>query len=236
MNAIPGASTSWNIGNGQTYSNTDSLNYVYHQSGCYDIQFQISLNGCSSQLILNDEVCVEEIPTAAFTFVKHYDLNEYTVEFTNQSIGAIDYYWNFGGLGTSTEENPSFNFPASHSVHTICLTVSSDLGCSDEVCQPIPLEDPLIFYVPNTFTPDGDQFNQVFKPVFTSGFDPFDYTLLIYNRWGECVFESHNAETGWDGTYNGILAPDGIYTWKIEFKTLANDERKIQVGHITLMR
>ena len=94
----------------------------------------------------------------------------------------------------------------------------------------------MIFYVPNTFTPDFDNFNQTFQPVFTSGFDPFDYTLLIFNRWGEVLFESHNAEVGWDGTYGGELMQDGTYTWKIEFKTTATDERRMAVGHVNLIK
>ena len=59
--------------------------------------------------------------------------------------------------------------------------------------------------------------------MFTSGYDPFDYNLLIYNRWGEIVFESHNVEIGWDGTYGvdgqKTEVQDGTYTWTIDFKT-----------------
>jgi gliding motility-associated-like protein len=95
----------------------------------------------------------------------------------------------------------------------------------------------VIFWVPNTFTPDGDQFNQTFKPVMYSGFDPFEYEFLIFNRWGEPIWESHNAAVGWDGSYNkGMKCPDGIYTWKLVFKTLNNDEKLMNVGHVTLIR
>ncbi|MDX1652570.1 MAG: gliding motility-associated C-terminal domain-containing protein, partial [Brumimicrobium sp.] len=97
----------------------------------------------------------------------------------------------------------------------------------------------LIYYVPNTFTPDNDNFNEVFKPIFTSGFDPFDYKLLIFNRWGEIIFESNNAEVGWDGTYGADseqIVKDGTYVWKIIFKTKINDERKEIVGHVNVLR
>jgi len=63
---------------------------------------------------------------------------------------------------------------------------------------------------------------------------------LIFNRWGEVIFKSHNSEIGWDGTYgsnyNQGLVADGTYTWKIEFKLKQNDERKIVVGHVNLVR
>jgi len=71
----------------------------------------------------------------------------------------------------------------------------------------------VIYFVPILFT--ADDYNPTFQPVFTSGYDPFDFTLLIFNRWGEIIFESHDARIGWDGTYS----------WTIEFKTSATDKR-----------
>ena len=76
--------------------------------------------------------------------------------------------------------------------------------------------------------------------IFTSGFDPFDYSMFIYNRWGELVFETHDAEIGWDGSYGSknekSVVQDGIYSWKIEFKTSKNDERKLVMGHVNLVK
>ena len=103
----------------------------------------------------------------------------------------------------------------------------------------IRIFEELIFYVPNTFTPDNDDFNEVFKPIFTSGFDPFDYKLLIFNRWGEVVFESNDSDVGWDGTYGADsdrIVKDGTYVWKIIFKTKKNDERIVEVGHVNLLK
>ena len=79
----------------------------------------------------------------------------------------------------------------------------------------------LLFFIPNAFTPDDDEYNQTLQPVFTSGFDPFDFQLLIYNRWGEVIFESLNASVGWDGTFNGDIVQGGTYTWKILLKRFA---------------
>src|SRR5690554_7934441 len=81
------------------------------------------------------------------------------------------------------------------------LIAYTDKGCSDTVSGVVRILDRLIFYIPNTFTPDGDKFNETFQPVFTSGFDPQSYNLYIFNRWGEIVFESHDTSIGSDGTY-----------------------------------
>jgi gliding motility-associated-like protein len=93
-----------------------------------------------------------------------------------------------------------------------------------------------LIFIPNTFTPDGDEYNQTWLPIFTEGFDPYDYQLTILNRWGEVVFESNNHIIGWLGDYNGKTCTEGIYTWKIEFGNLINDARKVLVGHLTLIR
>ena len=120
----------------------------------------------------------------------------------------------------------------------ITLTAISEFGCTDQAQLIIEYDEQEVFYIPNTFTPDGDNFNQMFTPVFYSGFDPFNFEMLIFNRWGEIVFETRNAEIGWDGTYglNGMKASDGAYTWKITYKNPKTDQRKVIVGHVTLIR
>jgi gliding motility-associated-like protein len=164
------------------------------------------------------------------------------VIFDNNSIGASTYLWDFGdGSTTSNQTNPAHDYlNVAFGTYEITLVAISSFGCTDTAYSFIQINEELIFYVPNTFTPDDDMFNQTFQPIFTSGYDPYDFTLLIFNRWGEIVFESHNAEIGWDGTYGSNtqigLVQDGTYTWKIEFKLTQNDERKISVGHVNLVR
>ena len=60
----------------------------------------------------------------------------------------------------------------------------------------------------------------------------------IYNRWGEIVFESHQPDFGWDGTYStdGIKAKEGTYIWQIIYKMPDTDERKTLSGHVNLIR
>lgn len=97
--------------------------------------------------------------------------------------------------------------------------------------------DQLIYYVPNAFSPDGDDYNNTFQPVFTEGFDPYDFHISIYNRWGELLFESYDASKGWNGYYGGIRCQDGVYTWKIDFGLPDyTDERKVVVGHVVLIK
>ena len=100
----------------------------------------------------------------------------------------------------------------------------------------IEVEEELIFYIPNSFTPDDDGHNETFKAVFYSGYDPYQYTMYIFNRWGEIIWECHDVSVGWDGSYGGNIVQDGTYTWKIEFKTTMNDEHKMYTGHVNVIR
>ena len=160
--------------------------------------------------------------------------------FSNGSLGAVDYNWNFGDGSTSTETNPNHTFPVDQAGdYEVQLIAYSQAGCPDTARAIVTVIEDIIFYVPNTFTPDNDDFNEVFQPIFTSGFDPFDFKLLIFNRWGEVVFESNDASIGWDGTYGASsdrIVRDGTYIWKIEFKTVNTDERQTHVGHVNILK
>lgn len=161
------------------------------------------------------------------------------ITFINGSSGASSYAWDFGdGTGTSSEVSPVYTYSEDPHSYLVTLIATSEEGCTDTTTLVVLIQEELVFYVPNTFTPDGDEFNQVFKPVFTSGYDPFDYHLQVFNRWGELIFESHNPDTGWDGTYGsgGNICQNGTYTWKIEVKTTMSDERRMFTGHINLVR
>lgn len=93
-----------------------------------------------------------------------------------------------------------------------------------------------IVFVPNAFTPNGDEFNQEFLPIFGSSFDSENYHLMVFNRWGETVFESYNVLVGWDGTYAGKVASEGQYVWTIRYKHLDNDGYEVLSGHVTIFK
>jgi gliding motility-associated-like protein len=160
------------------------------------------------------------------------------IQFLNSSSNANSYQWYFGDGSSSTQFEPTHEFEAENCSGFSVTLIASDGNCSDTVMNVIPCSEETIFYVPNTFTPDGDNYNQTFYPVFYSGYDPFNFEMLIFNRWGELIFETHNVEIGWDGTstIRGRKAQDGIYTWKITYKNQYSDERTVVVGHVTLIR
>jgi gliding motility-associated-like protein len=243
VNTTPGnnASCTWDFGDGNVLTGCGAVSNTY-SAGNYDVSLTVTSDlGCTATVTYLQYVAVSPQPDANFSYLPDEITVENTVvEFTNLSTDADYYEWDFGdGSGISNVESPPHLFPDDEpDVYTITLTAYDQAsGCSDVHQAVINIKDVLIFYVPNTFTPDGDQFNEMFQPVFTSGYDPFDFHLMIFNRWGEVIFESYNADKGWNGHYgDGGLVQDGVYIWQIEFKENMSDKRHTARGHVTVLK
>jgi gliding motility-associated-like protein len=198
--------------------------------------------GCIDSTSAEDFVCIQPNPLAGF-YADNYDLSylQGATNFWNTSMGAEAYVWDFGdGSQTETTTNAYHEFHSSDDFFTTTFPVTlyaiTEYGCIDTAVLYIDLSPDLIFYVPNAFTPDGDMHNNEFKPIFSSGYSYENYTLLIFNRWGEVVFETETIEDGWDGTYVGNKVQDGVYTWKINVRNSVNDERHEFIGHVSLLK
>jgi gliding motility-associated-like protein len=238
-NTTPGITSDcvWSIG-GVPYTGctvTTSLG-----AGLYDVTLETTNGlGCSSLVTYTDYIYVEAVPLAQFTPSQTQMSNLFTeVIFTNNSVDATDYLWSMGDGASGTSVNASHTFPSDEGgSYLVELIAMSPLGCSDTAWVTVNVSEEVIYYVPNTFTPDGDTYNEYFKPIFTSGYDPYDFDLFIFNRWGEIVWESHDSSIGWDGTYgaSGKLVQNGTYTWRIEFKTTETDERILVTGHVNVL-
>lgn len=234
----------WTMSDGTVLTGCGTVSNTFEQAGCYDITLtSTDVNGCSNSFTAINLVCVEEAPDASFSPSASVitELNP-VVNFQNNTTGATNYVWSFGDNSpTTTVENPTHDYSNDEiGDYLVTLIAYSPFGCTDTAYSTIQIQEELIFYVPNTFTPDDDDYNPIFKPIFTAGYDPYDYTLLIFNRWGELIFESHNTDIGWDGSYGSNreieMVQDGTYTWKIEFKVTVTDERKMVVGHVNVIR
>lgn len=229
----------WQFSNGTTLGGTGDQTVTFNQPGCYDLTLNVvAVNGCQASQVFDDIVCVHEAPVAVFVPTPSImTALETTSTMVNASSNATVYTWNFGDGSTSQDISPVHQFPIEQTgVYDIVLTATNAAGCTDVATMSVIVNEELIFYVPNTFTPNEDEFNVVFLPVFTSGFNAQDYLLQIYDRWGEVVFKSNDYLEGWDGTFKGQRAKDGVYTYRIEFKVLATDERKLVHGSVTLLR
>lgn len=235
-----GDNSFWNFGDNITSSSNDQIvTHIFNEIGCFDISLTTESNGCQDDTIQSSLICVFPNAIADFIPIENEEsltISNSLVHFLNQSINSSIYNWNFGDGTSSNLDNPQHLFQGIPQTYHITLIANNEYNCPDTTHQIITIKDELIYYVPNTFTPDNDNFNQVFKPIFTSGFQHNSYHLLIFNRWGEILFESRNSEVGWNGTYGGNLVQDDIYVWKIEFKEKDSDKKYSQVGHVNVLR
>lgn len=239
-----GANCVWTFGDGTSSSGCNGVSHLFETAGCYDITLTTTTAlGCVSDSTIPNAVCVYPNPVAAFEVNPSVltQMNPVTT-MQNNSTGAVSYEWDFDdGSAISALENPTHNYGENVAEYVITLTATSEFGCIDVTQVPLSVLPELIYYVPNTFTPDGDDYNEVFKPQMTSGFDPDTYHLYIYNRWGQLVFESRDIDYGWDGSFAGEIAQDGVYTWKIEFRPLVASRSEeasngVLVGHVNILK
>ncbi len=99
---------------------------------------------------------------------------------------------------------------------TVCVTVTQDWN----------------IYIPNAFTPNKNDINDVFFPV---GYGISEIELMIFDRWGEMIFKSDDKAKGWDGTYKNTLCKQDVYVYIVNFKTMSYQEEK-RIGRVTLLR
>lgn len=237
----PSVNTQWVFGDGNTLSSlNDSVTNLYENQGCYDVSVtSTTALGCVWSQSYPSFICVYPNPVANFTPNPGViSVIAPEASLVNNSSGAVQYIWNFGdGTEISNDFSPTHTFVVEPEQNfQVTLIAISEHGCVDSITKTVLMEKGVILYVPNTFTPDGNQFNPVFLPVVTSGVDKNAYKLEIYNRWGELVFSTTNTLEGWDGTYKGVACQEGQYTWKIRYKTSSSDDKKEHVGHVNLLR
>ena len=205
----------------------NNILYTYTLSGCtFTTPTVVIVNQqpVISGIVPDDELIelcdgdsINRIYSIASIFMGY---NDWTVLGNTTQSTNLSQTWNQLGIYTISVIRYSNGCPSEPQTTTVNL-----VECPRE-----------LIYIPNAFTPDGNEFNNVWMPVFTSGYDEYDYSLVIYNRWGEVIFESNKANVGWDGTYNNSMCSVGIYAWRITYGNKKDDSKKVITGNINLIR
>ena len=199
-----------------------------------------SFMGCDSVVTLN--VSTRESADVAFSSSSSIiSESSPVIFFYNESYGADNFIWNYGdgNFSTDFEGLHEYNLPLEANYLVTLKAISPD-GCEDSISMEIFYELPgeRTYYVPNTFTPNSDEQNPVFKPIFADGFEPLKFEMQIYNRWGELVFMSKDFNSGWDGSVrtNGQNAMYGTYIWNMFFTHPITHDNISHIGHVNLIR
>jgi gliding motility-associated-like protein len=220
----------WNTTPSSTLDSVTTLG-----AGTYAVKVSNALCSDSSTIVVNDIAG----PVASFTVNPQVALLGQTVNCTDMSIGATTWNWTFGpSLGTSIVQNPFFSF-YNEGTYTIYLTVTDDYACMDSTSREVTVSAPYTFYVPNAFTPDNDGINDYFIPkgIYV---DEDRYSMTIFNRWGEPVFETQDVNQGWDGRVNTTTiesteVSSDTYIYVIKLYDV-NGEYHEYMGQVNLIR
>ncbi|MBK9175113.1 MAG: gliding motility-associated C-terminal domain-containing protein [Flavobacteriales bacterium] len=234
----PGICT-WILGNGVVIEDCAPVTVTYDQAGSYDVTLIVDAgNGCGADTVtVQDAVTAYSQPTAGFEMVPERITTLNPVAFfTNTSAGANGYVWLIDGVYAGNETDLRHVFPAQiGDTYGVCLVAVASAQCTDTVCRYITLEDGMVLWVPNTFTPNDDDKNDGFAPVVI-GIDPRFYRFEVFDRWGLLVFSSETPGEAWDGMLSGVEAPQDVYVWKVRVKDSFSGDRVERVGHVNLLR
>ncbi|MDO9188110.1 MAG: PKD domain-containing protein [Bacteroidia bacterium] len=208
----------------------------FNVPGTFDVSLTVtSANGCSDDILLQDYITVGSLPVANFTYDPETptDLNP-LVNFHDNSTFSNQWSWNFGDDSLqSNEQNPSHIFGAT-GAYCITLLVKSELGCVDSTIRCITVEPESTLFIPNTFTPNSDNLNSVFK-VYSAGWDIDFFEMRIFNRWGNEIFNTNDILEGWDGKGSDPGVALGTYAYHIKIQDKQNRVRTWK-GHINIIR
>jgi gliding motility-associated-like protein len=223
----------WDFGDGSTSTDV-SPTHNYSIAGTYTPSVTVtSTLGCVSSLSMPDLITVHPIPQIDFNVTPSILFDDFSqVEFSNSSVGAVNYIWNFGDASdTSHSENPIHFYPDS-GTYVITLIGESDKGCIDSTSEVLLHVINTYAFVPSCFTPNNDGKNDVFK-LYTV--NVFDFHFQLLDRWGRVLFETDNPQGEWDGTYQGSYVQEGVYVYKMEYKSLQHKHMEA-FGRVTLLR
>lgn len=208
--------------------------YCFNNPGSYDIQLQVfTSDGCQSTLNIPGYISVYANPEAAFFVTpEQIPVSEATVTITDASVNATSWNYSFGDGGTSNMQNPVYTYPDT-GTYCIDLVVTTPYGCSDQVTHCVYVYPEFSIFIPNSFTPNDDNINEVFN-VVGRGIDGLD--MYIYNRWGTVIYHTNKVDMGWNGiTDDGVIAKQDVYVYKIYVKDGNSDVHEF-VGKINLIR
>ncbi len=192
--------------------------FIASQAGEYSVQ--LNSFGCLS----NDTIVVAMNTVPVVTLGEDRIICDDAQEIISVQEQNGSILWNDGSSEPSIVVSTAGIY--SVSVTNMCGTATDSISIGTEQCF-------CVLYVPNTFTPNDDEFNALFGPVFDCALSA--YSMSIYNRWGEVVFESEDPYQFWDGTHSNHSVPDGVYTYKITYSSEYVIADTI-LGHVVLIR
>ncbi len=250
--SIPSAfvqSVAWDFGDGGQ-SGEGAPVHIFEEPGVYDISLSvITTTGCVNTTIADNYIQVYTPPSVGFDAgPQPTTAPETRIDFTSSvSPNVVQWDWTFiigDPEATSFEPNPTYTFPMGQGgIYPVTLAVLDTNGCESQVTRNIEIFDFFNVFIPNSFTPNNDGFNDLWA-VYGTDIDPDRFEMWVYNRWGEEVFHTEDVDTGWAGQADDEVvdptawyyALDGVYAYRVVLYSESTNEKREIKGFINLTR
>jgi gliding motility-associated-like protein len=223
-------SWNWNFGDGGTSTEENPLHY-YDNAADYNVQLIVtSAEGCVDSIAKNTTIYPGPDAQFSATPSSAYVLQDITfVDNSTSTFPLVFWEWDFNDGNFSNDQNTSHNF-INGGDYDVLLTVQDDNGCLDTAKNIVNIYLPP--NVPSAFSPNGDGNND---NLFVYGGPYETLEFKIYNNWGEVIFKTNDATIGWNGTYNGVEQPVGVYVWTVKATTTDGGQHEIS-GDTSLIK
>jgi gliding motility-associated-like protein len=141
---------------------------------------------------------------------------------------SVIYTWQDGSKDSTFLVTKTGTYWVSAYIEDYKITLTDSIRVNYTDCTPPPI------WIPNSFTPNGDGLNDVFRIETLDVL--LEYSMLIFNRWGQLIYESNEVTKGWDGKYKGKQVESGVYTYRIEALDRIEKIKKVYNGKVTVVR
>jgi len=227
----------WDFGDGSAHSTayTPPAHAYHFANSPYTVTLTATntASGCSNVVVKNSYIVITSPPVTMFTAkpdtitaIPNYSFN-FIDETTN---GPVSWLWVFSNGVTSTKQNPSITFPDT-GLYKVTLTTSNKTGCDSTISHHVRITGvPGQLYLPNAFIPSS--LTQNLKVFMAKGSGIKTWHLQIFNNYGQLVWETTKLDEkgapieGWDGTFKGVPAPQGVYVWQASASFINGTEWK----------
>ena len=211
----------WSFGDNGSVSDLQNPSYCFEVPNYYDITLTaISNNACQSTLTKTAFVHVFNLPVAEYSHSPNpASFLDPAISFNDNSSTDVNFWtWSFGDSSSilTNSSNPIHVFPNDiPGTYITKLIVKNTDGCYDTIMHEIIIGSAFTFFIPNSFSPNGDELNDYF---FGSGIGIIKYDLKIFDRWGEVIFHGQELNQKWDGKIGESIpeTKNDVYLWKVE--------------------
>ena len=202
-----------------------------------------NLNGNTYTVMVSDSICNVPIdvivpnlpgPTAiGSAYPTAIGVDRANIHFTDNSVGATNWYWDFGTGNYLETQNPVYKYEVPGN-YNVVLTVTDEYGCTDTDTIPIVIFEGIEVWIPNAFSPNGDGLNDEFGPI-CNAFSLNGYEMIIYDRWGKQCFYSNDYFNRWNGFVDGSrVLVNTVFVYRITIYDLLGKDY-IYTGRVSLI-